>query len=102
MSPPDARAGTSVPPDEVHIAGVLVHCRPEAVAALRAPVDAIPGAEVFQSSHDGKLVVVIEADCAKSVLDAIDAIRALPEVLNAALVYQHSEPEASLSEEIGA
>jgi nitrate reductase NapD len=87
---------------EIHIAGVLVHCRPPSIVSLHHAVQALPGAEIFQSSDEGKLVVVIEASSAKSVLDTIDAIRVLPGVLNAALVYQHAEPAASLSEEIGA
>ena len=85
-------------PDDVHIAGILVHCRAEDTDRLATSVDAMAGAEVFQRSPQGKLVVVAEAGAAKGVLDIIDAIRALPGVFNVSLVYQHAEPRASLAE----
>ena len=61
-------------------------------------VDAIAAAEVFQSSAAGKLVLVIEAPAARDVLAVIDGIRALPGVLNVALVYQHAEPAAAMQQ----
>jgi nitrate reductase NapD len=85
-------------PGDLHIAGILVHCRAEVTDRLAATIDAMPGAEVFQRSPQGKLVVVAEAPAAKDVLDLIDAIRALPDVYNVSLVYQHAEPAASLAE----
>ena len=93
-----ARIATEIDPGDVHIAGILVHCRPEEAERLAASIDAMIGAEVFQRSPQGKLVVVAEAPSAKGVLDLIDAIRALPGVFNVSLVYQHAEPAASLAE----
>jgi nitrate reductase NapD len=61
-------------------------------------VNAIEAAEVFQSSAEGKLVLVIEAPAARDVLATIDGIRALPGVLNVALVYQHAEPAAAMQQ----
>jgi len=85
-------------PGDIHIAGILVHCRSEGIDRLAAAIDAMPGADVFQRSPQGKLVVVVEAGSARGVLDLIDAIRALPGVFNVSLVYQHAEPSASLEE----
>ncbi len=85
-------------PDDVHIAGILVHCRAGETDRLATSIDAMAGAEVYQRSPQGKLVVVAEAAAAKGVLDIIDAIRALPGVFNVSLVYQHAEPMASLAE----
>ena len=93
-----AQRAAGADPDDMHIAGILVHCRSEATDRLAASIDAMPGAEVFQRSLQGKLVVVAEASAAKGVLDLIDAIRALPGVLDVSLVYQHAEPAASLAE----
>ena len=85
---------------DVHIAGVLVHARSADLAPVRAGIAAIHGAELFRSSPDGKLVVVLEAASESAMLETMDRIRALPGVVNLALVYQHAEPAASLDEEI--
>jgi nitrate reductase NapD len=93
-----AQLAAGADPDDVQIAGILVHCRGEEAERLAISIDAMPGAEVFQWSPQGKLVVVAEAPAAKGVLDLIDAVRALPGVFNVSLVYQHAEPAASLGE----
>ena len=84
--------------EEIHIAGVLVQCRPLDLMRVSRAVDALEAAEVFQSSAEGKLVVVIEAPASRDVLAVIDEIRALPGVLNVALVYQHAEPAAAMQQ----
>ena len=63
-------------------------------------VAALECAEPFQSSDDGKLVVVVEAASSAGVVETIDAMRELPGVLNVSLVYQHAEPASSLEQEI--
>lgn len=85
---------------DIHIAGVLVHCRPAALARVKRSVAALERAELFQSSDDGKLVVVVEAASSAGVVETIDAMRELPGVLNVSLVYQHAEPASSLEQEI--
>ena len=82
--------------DEIHIAGVLVQCRPLDLMRVSRGVDALEAAEVFQTSAEGKLVAVIEAPTSRQVLAVLDGIRALPGVLNVALVYQHAEPAAAM------
>ena len=92
--------GGTTAPEEIHIAGVLVQCRPLDMMRVSRAVDALAAAEVFQSSADGKLVVVIEAPASRAVLAVIDEIRALPGVVNVALVYQHAEPAADMQQEM--
>jgi nitrate reductase NapD len=85
---------------DVHIAGVLVQCRPLRLLPVQRAIDALAGAQVDRTSVDGKLVVIVEADSSKGVLDAVDAMRALPGVLDVALVYQHAEPAAAMAQAI--
>jgi nitrate reductase NapD len=100
---PAADPGPHVLSDaEVHIAGVLVHARPLSLMQVCRAIDALAGAEVFQSSAEGKIVVVIEAPTGKQVLDVVDAIRPLAGVLNVSLVYQHAEPASSMQQEMDA
>ncbi len=94
------RDGDSDIDSDIHIAGVFVQSRPASLAQVQAAIDALEGAEVFRSSAEGKVVVVLEAASAQSVLETIDEIRALAGVLNVSLVYQHAEPASSLQQEI--
>ena len=84
---------------EAHIASVLVHARPDAVSALRATLAADP-AIAIGGERDGKLVLVLECQGDRGVLDRIDALQALPGVLSAVLVYHHVESPAALDEEV--
>lgn len=86
--------------EEVHIAGVIVHADPARSPQVRAQVECIPRARVHAAGGDGRMVVTLEADSTPRTLDYMDAIRALPGVLNVALVYQHAEPLAAMDEEI--
>lgn len=85
---------------ELHIAGVLVHLKPTALPSLKRRVDAIPGAEVYQHTSDGRAVLVLEAPTSSALLDTLDTIRALPGVLNVSLAYQHAEPLSAMEEEM--
>jgi nitrate reductase NapD len=87
---------------DIHIAGALVHSRPLNLMQVIRAIDRLAGAQVYQSSAEGKIVVVIEAPSGRHVLDVIDAIRILPGVLNVSLVYQHAEPAASMQQELDA
>jgi nitrate reductase NapD len=85
---------------DIHIAGALIHSRPLNLLQVIRAIGSIGGAEVYQSSSDGKIVVVVEAATGKQVLDVLDAIRVLPGVLNVSLVYQHAEPASSMQQEL--
>ncbi len=81
----------------LHIASLLVHCRPELLEAVKQNLVLLPGTELHQESAAGKLVVVLEADHEKQILGTIDHIQQLPGVLNAALIYHELlTPEGEL------
>lgn len=85
---------------EIHIAGIVIHARPDELRAIRSYLAMIPDAQVHAATDDGKLVVTLETDSTKRTLDYMDAIRALRGVFNVALVYQHAEPSSALDEEV--
>jgi len=85
---------------EVHIAGIVVHALPAHLAATKARIASLPAAEVHAASTDGKLIVTLETDSTRRILDYMDAIRALQGVVDVALVYQHAEPLTALDQEI--
>jgi len=85
---------------EIHIAGIVVYAEQAQLESIRSCIEDVPGAEVCASDSAGKLIVTIETGSTKQTLDIMDAIRALPGVLNVALVYQHAEPVSALDQEV--
>ena len=83
---------------EVHIASCVVYARPEAIERTIASMREARLAEVHATDPRGRIVIVLEGPGDASIVDAIEAIRALPGVLAVHLVYQHCEEEKALQE----
>lgn len=81
---------------ELHVAGCVAFCTPESVAGVVGAIRATGIAEVPRHDARGRLVLLIEGPDTRHVLDAIDAVRALPGVLAVHLAYQHAEPDTDL------
>ena len=84
---------------EIHIAGIVVYAQIASAGSVRSCIAEVPGAEIH-ASEGGKLVVTLETESTKRALDIMDAIRALPDVLDVVLVYQHAEPASALDQEV--
>lgn len=80
--------------EELHIASLVVRCRPERIPALEHAIAALPGAEIAATDPAGKLVVTLESTTERVVADRLEEIGALPGVLSATLVFHHAEPAA--------
>ncbi|WP_434361832.1 chaperone NapD [Parasalinivibrio latis] len=78
---------------EYHVSSLVVHAAADQQSTVREAITAIEGAEVPASSEAGKLVVVVEGDTRGTLLDKFEAIRALPGVLAATLVYHQIDNE---------
>jgi len=78
-------------PAVAEVASVLVQARPERLQAVASAIGALPGCEIFQSSPQGKLVVVIEADDVGIIGTTLNMISSLPHVLTAALVFHGTD-----------
>lgn len=85
--------------DEHHISSLVVLHRPDAVDALKT----------FAESHDTldiaiqgdcRCVMVCETDNQRAVMDHIEAMEALPGVINVSLIYHHVEPHAVMNEQV--
>ncbi|HYD94102.1 MAG TPA: chaperone NapD [Noviherbaspirillum sp.] len=85
---------------EIHIAGIVVYTQPAQLESIKSCIAEVPYAEVHAQDAHGKLVVTLETEGTKRTLDTMDAIRALPGVLDTVLVYQHAEPASALAQEI--
>ena len=83
---------------DVYIASCLVDCMPPTLAGALTAIAAMAEASVYTHSDAGRIVVVLEAASSFAVVRAIDAIRALPGVVNLNMVYQHVESAAAMNE----
>ncbi len=83
---------------EIHIASCVAYVRPEALEATTRAITGTGLAEVPHSDPQGRLVILLERARSAEILEAIDAIRALPGVLAVHLAYQHAEEESALKE----
>jgi nitrate reductase NapD len=80
---------------ELHIASFVVQHRREAAAMLADTIAASEGLELARAG-DVRSIVLCECEQARAVLDRIDALRAVPGVLNVSMVYHHAEPREAL------
>ena len=83
---------------DVYIASCLVDCMPPMLAGALTAIAAMAEASIYTHSDAGRIVVVLEAASSFAVVRAIDAIRALPGVVNLNMVYQHVESAAAMNE----
>ena len=72
--PPVETQRLVVPVEEIHVASLVVHARPERVEELEQAIAAFTGVEVAAADRSGKLVVTIEADNERSIRHRLDAI----------------------------
>lgn len=80
---------------DVHIASFVVQHRVEASEAIDAYIAASDDLDLAVRAQT-RSVVLCECADQYAVLDRVDALRALPGVLNVALVYHHAEPREAL------
>ena len=75
----------------MNIAGVVIHTRPTDMTAVQAELAAMDGVEIHGAHQNGRLVVTVEEDGYKETSDTVLRLHQVQGVLNASLVYQHSE-----------
>ena len=88
----------SDPDPFIHIASLLVQAKPSACEAVRSAVAAMPAAELHETGHANKLVVVLESADARAIAEAASEIQQLAGVLTVSIVAHLSE-RASLLEQ---
>lgn len=74
----------------MHVAGVLLRARPEAVAAVHGALVRMPGVEVHATTGDGRMVVTVESAGAGAAADVFSALHDVDGVVGVALVYEQS------------
>ena len=79
--------------DELHVSSLVVHGRPERLAAHPRPASrASSGVEVHAAAPSGKLVVTLETASEQEIVARLATISLLEGVLSATLVFHQVEP----------
>ena len=76
---------------EIGICGVLVHAKPASVGLVREALEQLPGVEVHAATDDGRMVVTVEDQGDKRVVETITGFHDIKGVLSASVIYEHSE-----------
>jgi nitrate reductase NapD len=83
--------------DEYHISSLVVLHRPDAADTLKAFIDRHPALDIAVQG-DCRCVMVCETGSQRAVMEHIDALEALPGVINVSLIYHHVEPRAVMDD----
>jgi nitrate reductase NapD len=82
---------------EQHISSLVLLHRVEAMPAIKALVDAHAALDIAVRG-DCRCVVLCETEDQRTLMDHIDALQALPGVLNVSLIYHHVESPDELDQ----
>lgn len=80
---------------EQHISSLLVLHRPDALSRLQALVDTRPGLSIATHA-ESRCVVLCETDSQRAIVEHVEAMEAVPGVINVSLIYHHAEPRDEL------
>ena len=75
------------PLTEAHISRLVVHCRPEKQDAISQAINKLQDTEVSLSDPSGKLVVLLEGEHEKDILNTIKQIEIMDGILSASMVF---------------
>lgn len=73
--------------EELHLVSLIIQVRPEHLITMNQEISAIEGAEVHCSDPKGKLVVTLEADTNKQLMEKITQVEHLNHLISTSLVY---------------
>lgn len=79
----------------MHIAGIVLHVKPLLQDSVVTALGTLPGVELHAFGDDGRMVLTVEGSSRQQISDCLFQLNNLPGVINAGLVYEHSEPSES-------
>lgn len=72
---------------EFHITSLVVHATHAERDALQQAINGLAGTEIHACTDDGKLIVTIEGESQREILDQVEAINGFAGVLSSSLIY---------------
>lgn len=73
---------------QLHIASLVVMAPEPQMPVLCENIEQLPGSEIH-AREGAKLVVTVEADSHKALIQRIDTLQALDSIVSSSLVYHH-------------
>jgi nitrate reductase NapD len=83
----------------VHIASLLIQATPTGLDAVRAAIGSMPGAELHETGHSGKVAVVLESADSRAIADATTELQQLSGVLTVSIVAHLMESPSALEQQ---
>jgi periplasmic nitrate reductase NapD len=77
--------------DRIDVCGVLVSAQKDKEQEVKDTLSAIDGVEVHHVTDNSRLIVTIELDGRKQIMDTMSSFNDIPNVTSTVLTYQHSE-----------
>ncbi|AQS38019.1 periplasmic nitrate reductase chaperone NapD [Shewanella psychrophila] len=84
---------------EYHVTSLVVHASPKAISQVESQINALTGTDIHAVTDQGKLVITLEGETQKSILDNVEAINALEGVLNSSLIYHQVDSLNNINQE---
>ncbi len=84
----------------VHIAGMLIHAKPEALEAAMSVLRDCGAAEIHPTGLVGKLAVVLECAHEREIADCIEQVQAISGVISVSMTSHYIEEAAALAAEM--
>ena len=84
----------------MNISSAIVHVAPQRLDQVRQALLAMSGVEIHAESEEGKLIVVLEDEDLKAAADKYVALHGISGVASVAMVYQYSDEEPEVNEEV--
>ena len=76
------------------VCSLIVQIKSERMSAVTEKINQFPNCEVaISASENGKLIVVVEGQGSKTLLDTIDLVRDIEGVLDVSLVYHQQDEQ---------
>lgn len=73
--------------DPINLVSMVMMTRPERLTGFKELIANVDGAEIHVASAEGKLVVTVEADDQRSLLQRIEVLQNLDGLVSSNLVY---------------
>jgi len=77
--------------ESIDICGVLVQAQKNKEQVVKASLSTIDGVDVHHVTENSRLIVTIELEGRRQIMDTMNSFNDLPHVLSTVLTYQHSE-----------
>jgi periplasmic nitrate reductase NapD len=93
------RAPVGLDDPVVHIASLLVQATAIGCEAVRSIVHTLPGAELHETGHAGKIVIILESADSRAIANATAELQQLSGVLTVSIVAHLTENASAMEQQ---